>query len=98
MNELIRVSHRNVVFFRNQDITIQQQKELGTRLGKLSGKPATSKLHIHPLTPEGTELGDDANVVSSKRFKAVYEGEDRTKLASRGWHIEYVSFQSTFNR
>ena len=91
---MIPVSQRNVVFFRNQEITVQQQEELGTRLGELSGKPATSKLHIHPLTPEGSELGDTVNVISSEQFKAVYEGEDRSKLASRGWHIEYVSYIS----
>jgi len=95
MNELISVSQRNVVFFHNQEITIKQQEELATRLGELSGKPATSKLHISPVAPEGSELGDTVHVVSTKVYKSIYEGRDTSKLASRGWHIEYVSFQST---
>jgi hypothetical protein len=33
-----------VVFFRNQDINIDDQKILGQKLGELAGKPATSKV------------------------------------------------------
>jgi len=33
-----------VVFFRNQDIGIEDQKVLGQKLGELTGKPATSKV------------------------------------------------------
>jgi hypothetical protein len=60
------VSHRGVVFFTNQDLTITQQKELGTRLGELSGKPATSTLHIHPISEDVPELGADVSVISSE--------------------------------
>lgn len=42
----ILVSQRGVVFFRNQDITIEQQKDLGQKLGELAGKPATSKVLV----------------------------------------------------
>jgi hypothetical protein len=42
----ILVSQRGVVFFRNQDITIEQQKVLGQKLGELTGKPATSKVLV----------------------------------------------------
>lgn len=59
------VSHRGVVFFTDQDITIDQQKELGTRLGELSGKPVTSKLHVHPISENVPELGADVSVISS---------------------------------
>lgn len=38
------VSRRGVVFFRNQDITSDQQKILGQKLGELTGKPDTSKV------------------------------------------------------
>lgn len=38
------VSQRGVVFFRNQDIGIDQQKILGQKLGELTGKPASSKV------------------------------------------------------
>lgn len=40
----ILVSQRGVVFFRNQDINIEDQKILGQKLGELTGKPATSKV------------------------------------------------------
>ncbi|THH01348.1 hypothetical protein EW026_g1356 [Hermanssonia centrifuga] len=69
-DELIRdlatlVSHRGVVFFKNQDITIQKQKELGLRLGQLTGRPAESGLHKHPVSEETPELGADTSVISS---------------------------------
>lgn len=48
----ILVSSRGVVFFRAQEIDIEQQKTLGRKLGQLSGKPDTSGLHVHPLTRE----------------------------------------------
>ncbi len=38
------VSQRGVVFFRNQDINIEDQKTLGQKLGVLTGKPQTSKV------------------------------------------------------
>ena len=38
------VSQRGVVFFRNQDIGIEDQKVLGQKLGDLTGKPETSKV------------------------------------------------------
>jgi hypothetical protein len=40
----ITVSQRGVVFFRNQDISVEDQKTLGQKLGELTGKPATSKV------------------------------------------------------
>ena len=60
------VSHRGVMFFKDQNIAIeQQQQKLAMRLGELTGKPATSKLHRHPLTPDGSVLGGNVLVVSS---------------------------------
>lgn len=44
----VQISERGVAFFRNQSITIAQQKELGNLLGDLSGRPQASGLHIHP--------------------------------------------------
>ena len=43
---LFVVSERGVIFFRNQDLTIEDQKLLGQRLGELTGKPETSKVRI----------------------------------------------------
>lgn len=38
------VSQRGVVFFRSQDLNIDDQKILGQKLGELTGKPETSKV------------------------------------------------------
>lgn len=45
----IIVSQRGVVFFRNQDLNIDDQKVLGQKLGELTGKPDTSKVRLTPL-------------------------------------------------
>jgi len=87
----ILISERGVAFFRNQDITIEEQKQLGTRLGELSGKPESSKLHIHPLTETKAELGDEISVISSER-RAGYTRPDFSRLASRGWHAD-ITFE-----
>jgi hypothetical protein len=61
------VSHRGVVFFTDQDITIEQQKQLGLKLGKLStpSHPETSGLHKHPISEDKGELGADISIISS---------------------------------
>ena len=69
------VSQRGVVFFRKQDgINDENQKELMQRLGELSGKPSTSRLHVHPIYPESEQAraykgNDDEISVISSRFK-----------------------------
>jgi alpha-ketoglutarate-dependent taurine dioxygenase len=68
------VSQRGVVFFRNQDIDIDQQKILGQKLGELTGKPESSKLHRHALSnskrgiavDENGRLDDEISVISSE--------------------------------
>ncbi|KAG8717840.1 hypothetical protein FRC08_006524 [Ceratobasidium sp. 394] len=87
----VLISERGVAFFRNQDLTIEEQKQLGTRLGELSGKPASSKLHVHPLTETTAELGDQISVISSER-RAEYTRPDFSRLASRGWHAD-ITFE-----
>lgn len=69
-DELVRdlarlVSYRGVVFFKNQDLTVAQQKQLGLRLGQLTGRPAESSLHKHPISESTPELGADTSVISS---------------------------------
>jgi alpha-ketoglutarate-dependent taurine dioxygenase len=78
------------VFFRSQDIAPKQQEELGRRLGELSGKPATSKLHIHPLTEEFSEFGDFISVISSDFNRISHDADidDKSELTSGGWHAE----------
>ncbi|KJA15909.1 hypothetical protein HYPSUDRAFT_207494 [Hypholoma sublateritium FD-334 SS-4] len=84
----VLVSHRGVVFFKDQNIAIEQQKELATRLGELTGKPATSKLHRHPLTPDDAVLGENVTVISS----ALRLGEYDQGRASNGWHTD-ITFE-----
>jgi hypothetical protein len=59
-------AHRGVVFFEGQDITLAQQKELVLRMSGLTGAPATSGLHRHPISEESKELGADTSVISSE--------------------------------
>lgn len=59
------VSNRGVVFFKNQDLTIQQQKQLALRLGELTTRPVESSLHRHPVSEDTPELGADTSVISS---------------------------------
>ena len=78
---VILVSQRGVVFFRDQDINIDEQKVLGQKLGELSGKPASSKLHVHPITEETSELGDEVSIITSDR-RGEYDKYDKTQLSA----------------
>jgi len=90
----VLVSQRGVVFFRNQELSTAKQRELGIRLGELSGKPKTSGLHKHPLTREGSVLGDDVNVIEGTLFRKLYERtKDKSQYASDGWHID-ITFEA----
>ncbi|ORY39542.1 taurine catabolism dioxygenase [Rhizoclosmatium globosum] len=89
----VLISERNVVFLRNQDISFEEQKEFIDRLGKLTGKPSTSGLHIHPVTNPESELGLEALTISSENGKKtgqVYGAG--TEFASRGWHSD-ITFE-----
>ena len=98
------VSQRGVVFFRAQDnLTDDLQKELAQRLGQLSGKPETSKLHIHPIANAGREHGgkdDEISVISSAQAKKIYINS-KSKLFAQGekkqngkigWHSD-ITFE-----
>lgn len=95
---LVIVSRRGVVFFRNQDITPEEQKYFTDKIGKLAGKPKESTLHIHPilnserdashlaLDQKGSTNKDDTiSVISSKGRKAYYSTNRRTTGADE-WH------------
>lgn len=99
----IQIARRGVVFFKAQIITPDQQKYLTNRLGQLTGKPATSGLHIHPvynaerksadniLDEKGTiNMDNEINVINSVLFK------DLDVLPSSGaqeWHSD-VAFEN----
>lgn len=68
--ELIRdlsvlIAERGVVFFRAQHISPEQLIEITNELGVQSGKPKTSKLHIHPYTPITSAKGDEILPITS---------------------------------
>lgn len=95
------VSQRGVVFFRAQDgLDNTLQKELGQRLGELSGKPAASKLHIHPLINSGRDEGgedDEIYTVKTSQNKKLYQGTyldptSKVQSGKEGWHQD-VSFE-----
>ncbi|KAJ6502074.1 hypothetical protein C8R45DRAFT_608413 [Mycena sanguinolenta] len=85
------VAHRGVVFFTDQDIDIAQQKQLGARLGELGGKPATSTLHVHPISEQTPELAADVSVISSDGGIARV-GYSKSTRASNGWHTD-ITFE-----
>lgn len=101
----ITVSQRGVVFFRNQDINIEEQKILAQKLGELTGKPQTSKLHKHavsngkrgiPVDDKGT-LDDEVSIVSSDTPRASDTNQfaDRAprKNANQVWHSD-ITFEN----
>ncbi|KAF5345071.1 hypothetical protein D9758_010419 [Tetrapyrgos nigripes] len=85
------ISHRGVVFFSDQDLTVDEQRELGTRLGELSGKPKSSTLHKHPISEETPELSGDISVIDSSKGIAR-QGYVLNRLASSGWHAD-ITFE-----
>ncbi|KAI5122350.1 hypothetical protein M0805_004108 [Coniferiporia weirii] len=89
----ILVSQRGVVFFRDQELAVAEQKLLGTKLGELTGKPASSKLHVHPTTESMSELGDEISVLDSQR-SGVYDTSmsDKSRFAAMDWHSD-VTFE-----
>ncbi|KAI1798932.1 TauD-domain-containing protein [Daldinia bambusicola] len=96
----ITISQRGVVFFRKQDnINNDLQKELVQRLGELSGKPATSKLHIHPVINSGREHGgndDEISTISSQQAKTLYSRKDiwaeKKQTQKNQWHSD-ITFE-----
>lgn len=59
-------------------------------------QPESSGLHIHPLTEEGSELGDQISVISSEKQKKggglTHQLSDVSRFASAGWHTD-ISFE-----
>ncbi|RDK43526.1 tfdA family taurine dioxygenase [Aspergillus phoenicis ATCC 13157] len=92
----VTISKRGVVFLRDQDVTPQQMKEFGEKLTVLAGCPESSGLHVHPLTEEGSELGDQISVISSEKQKKggglTHQLSDTSRFASVGWHTD-ISFE-----
>ncbi|KLU82427.1 alpha-ketoglutarate-dependent taurine dioxygenase [Magnaporthiopsis poae ATCC 64411] len=100
----ITISERGVVFFRAQDdLTNDLQKKLILRLGELSGRPATSGLHIHPVLNSEREVegGNDLEIstISSVGREKYYEsvktevdGLNTKKQDTSQWHSD-IAFE-----
>ncbi|RYP05097.1 hypothetical protein DL765_009942 [Monosporascus sp. GIB2] len=96
----ITISQRGVVFFRAQDnLTNDLQKKLIQRLGDLSGRPATSSLHIHPLLNSERELGGDdpeISTISSEQLKQFYRPRpnqfSQKRQSGAVWHSD-IAFE-----
>ncbi|VVT57994.1 uncharacterized protein SAPINGB_P005984 [Magnusiomyces paraingens] len=94
----IKISQRGVVVFKKQDdLTVEQQKELVQKLGLLSGKPKNNGLHIHPTAPAGGIIGENGLVdpdVSfiSTRINKNYKSYDRSYPTAFSWHSD-ITFE-----
>ncbi|KIJ26533.1 hypothetical protein M422DRAFT_272357 [Sphaerobolus stellatus SS14] len=97
------ISHRGVVFFRNQDLCLADQKEFVNFISELSGRPSSSGLHVHPSfrSPDNEPIDENGNhdenvyVVSNKaQVKLFKEMPHRGTVtdAAVGWHTD-VTFE-----
>ncbi|KAK4172539.1 hypothetical protein QBC36DRAFT_362500 [Triangularia setosa] len=90
------ISSRGVVFLRNQDVTSNELRDFMLCLTTLAGCPSTSGLHVHPLTEEGSELGDQISVISSEKQKKggglTHQLSDVSRYASNAWHSD-ITFE-----
>ncbi|KAK4687226.1 hypothetical protein P7C73_g2890, partial [Tremellales sp. Uapishka_1] len=99
--ELVRdlsvlISRRGVCFFRDQDIQPKEMLRFAQLMGEVTGKPKESKLVIHPVSDNTSELGDQITVISAARqakgggIRRVHD--DVSRFASVAWHSD-VSFE-----
>ncbi|RVD81885.1 uncharacterized protein DFL_009732 [Arthrobotrys flagrans] len=93
----VTISERGVVFFRAQDnLTNDIQKKFIQRLGELTGKPAESTLHIHPVLNDERELGGsdpEISTISSVQRKQLYRRPAETfRNRAAVWHSD-ISFE-----
>ncbi|KAJ3024487.1 UNVERIFIED_CONTAM: hypothetical protein HDU68_008115 [Siphonaria sp. JEL0065] len=91
----VYVAERNVIFFRDQDLTFEEMKEVADRLGKAGGKPATSGLHSHPISVDTDEFGEKNFPISSKLViqRDTAYGGGRTEFSSKEWHSD-ITFEN----
>lgn len=106
-DELLRdlaivISRRGVVFFKNQELTADEQKFVTDRLGHLTGKPRSSGLHVHPVynaerrskdqvvDEKGTENKDnEISVISSDLHRAL---NVEPRSGADEWHSD-IAFE-----
>ncbi|KAK6819851.1 Taurine catabolism dioxygenase TauD TfdA family protein [Aspergillus parasiticus SU-1] len=90
----VMIAERGVVFFRAQNnLTNDLQKELITKMGKLTVRPPDHGLHTHPIYMSDREFSDrDAEIstIDSAALKKVWKGNSGTRAAV--WHSD-ISFE-----
>ena len=97
----VTISRRGVVFFRNQNLSVLEQKQFVDQLGKLSGKPKTSGLHIHPVAPAGGVISKETGLIDpevsfitsriGKHYQELKKEPNATR-SSEGWHSD-ITFE-----
>lgn len=92
------VSQRGVAILRAQhNINPNDMRDLIEQLSSTAGSPQSSTLHVHPLTEEGSELGDQISVISSSKQQKggglTHQQSDSSRLASAGWHSD-ITFET----
>jgi alpha-ketoglutarate-dependent taurine dioxygenase len=94
------VSQRGVVFFRGQkDLDNELQKELCQKLGLLTGKPAESSMHIHPISNKSFQCNkdDEISVISNDLATKIFcdrkaEQHKKKQSLKKGWHSD-ITFE-----
>jgi alpha-ketoglutarate-dependent taurine dioxygenase len=100
MLTLSTVSQRGVVFFRGQkDLDNELQKELCQKLGLLTGKPAESSMHIHPISNKSFQCNkdDEISVISNDLATKIFcdrkaEQHKKKQSLKKGWHSD-ITFE-----
>ncbi|BGP13487.1 hypothetical protein JCM10213_001760 [Rhodosporidiobolus nylandii] len=89
------ISLHGVCIFPAQDLTPEELAQLALRLGRASGAPADSDLHIHPTAELGENgkptVGTISNVAGAMGRKITFK-DDRSEFASFGLHSD-ISFE-----
>ncbi|KAE8321685.1 hypothetical protein BDV39DRAFT_212203 [Aspergillus sergii] len=80
----VMTAERGVVFFRAQNsLTNNLQKELITKMGKLTVRPPDHRLHTHPIYMSDREFSDrdaDISTIDSATLKKVWKVNSGTYL------------------
>ena len=74
---------------------IEFQKLLAQVLGELSGKPTSSKIHIHTISNSGRSMGgddDEISIIASEQEKALNPDRYTGKKKQRIWHSD-ITFE-----
>ncbi|WVQ82937.1 hypothetical protein IAT38_005073 [Cryptococcus sp. DSM 104549] len=80
------VAERSVVFFRDQDISPQQQQELGLYLGQ-------GEIERHPQAPQVPGVGGGVSLIWEKSFKNQFSFNRNHRVpygGQFGWHTDLV--------